>query len=253
MTRVLYCAMLLSAGLPWQVVAQEECANAMSQAEITACSVIDYKNADEALNGTYKVIMPAITNPQREQLRNAQRAWIKFRDANCEHQAFDTRGGSIYQAVKNDCLTRVTLARVEELKRIYPGLFPKQMTASLNNVFNAPPVVQTNPVAEEVNTPEPKANGGKMDADVLLGRWENMAEGYDIRLQFNLVKGQNLYSSVLNGAPFEAGIWQLLDDQLLITTSTGEQLRLYSKVALQDNVLSLYEQDGSVEHYRRQP
>lgn len=249
MTRWLYYVLVLSAGLAWQVMAQEtSCANVMNQAEITACSIIAYKSADNELNDTYKVIMPSITNAQREQLRNAQRAWIKFRDANCEHQAFDMRGGSIYQAVKNDCLSSVTWARVEELKRIYSGLFTdqKQVTTNVNDVFTSFPAATTAVTKTETNS-------NQIDGNFLLGHWENLAENYNIRLEFSFVKAQNLYSSVLNGVAFEAGIWQLLDDQLLITTSTGEQLRLYSKVTLQDNVLSLYEQDGSVEHYRRQP
>lgn len=252
MIRVLVFTALLNscwgATVVYATTPVDPCETAITQVEITACSVIAYKAADQALNETYKVIMPSLTNPQREKLRDAQRAWIRFRDANCEQQAFDTRGGTIYQAVKNDCLTRITWQRHYELQHIYPGLFPNAPSpqATADNATQL-----SHALAKHMQPIIGGQSNTKISSKALVGHWASMSQEDDLHMHFNIVSGQTLYSSVLKGSPFEAGIWQLLDDQLLITTSTGEQLRLYNKVTLQDDILTLYVQDGSMEQYER--
>ena len=38
----------------------------------------------EDFNGAYKVLMDSLPEKRKAQLRDAQRKWIEFRDANCE-------------------------------------------------------------------------------------------------------------------------------------------------------------------------
>jgi uncharacterized protein YecT (DUF1311 family) len=220
---------------------EELCRNAITQAEITTCSLANYQAADKALNAAYKIIRPTLSQVQRDSLRNVQLAWIKFRDSHCEHEALDAKGGPIYDAIKNDCLTQTTWQRTEALKRQYAVLFTKTTEESI-----APPIV-------DYNTPflQPAQITELVAADDLMGEWKHLTEGYQLQLNFGRNNGQNQYSSWLNHAPFEAGIWQLQDEQLLITTSTGEILHLYTNISLQNDLLILYEADGTSERYQR--
>jgi uncharacterized protein YecT (DUF1311 family) len=48
---------------------------------------------DRRLNGAYEALMGPVPEKRRAQLRNAQRKWIAFRDANREFYS-DPQGGS---------------------------------------------------------------------------------------------------------------------------------------------------------------
>ena len=50
-----------------------------------------------------------------EALRDAQRAWITFRDKTCEAEGFAMRGGTAEPIVVGFCLTRVTRERIGHL------------------------------------------------------------------------------------------------------------------------------------------
>ncbi|OUD14260.1 lysozyme inhibitor LprI family protein [Thioflexithrix psekupsensis] len=219
------------------------CRDAITQAEITECSLANYKVADKALNDAYKIIRPTLTKIQRDSLRGVQLAWIKFRDSHCDHYALDAKGGSIYDAIRNDCLTEITWQRTETLKRQYATLF----------TGNATPEMAFPPA--DYNTPflQPAQPAELVNAEDLIGKWKNLTEGYQLQLNFSRNNGQTQFSSWLNDAPFEAGIWQLQDEQLLITTSTGEVLHLYTTISLQNDLLILYEADGTSERYQRIP
>ncbi|WP_353824345.1 lysozyme inhibitor LprI family protein, partial [Mesorhizobium sp.] len=49
-------------------------------------------------------------------LVKAQRAWIGFRDAECEFSASGVKGGSVYPLIYNDCITAQTKTRIEAFK-----------------------------------------------------------------------------------------------------------------------------------------
>jgi uncharacterized protein YecT (DUF1311 family) len=51
-------------------------------------------------------------------LRDAQRAWITFRDAACRAEGYVYFGGSMRLQVVALCLERMTRARTEELRSI---------------------------------------------------------------------------------------------------------------------------------------
>ena len=52
----------------------------------------------------------------KEALREAQRAWIRFRDAECDFRTFSSRMGSIYPTLRAGCLEDLTRARTEQLR-----------------------------------------------------------------------------------------------------------------------------------------
>ena len=92
-----------------------DCRNG-TQIELNECADADFRTADAKLNAAYRAITRRLTDdPARRSLVEAQRAWIRFRDAEC---AFDTNiyeGGSIRPLMFSVCLKRVTEQRTADL------------------------------------------------------------------------------------------------------------------------------------------
>jgi uncharacterized protein YecT (DUF1311 family) len=49
-------------------------------------------------------------------LKASERAWIKFRDAECLYETVGDEGGSIYPTDYSNCLTTLTDLRTKQLK-----------------------------------------------------------------------------------------------------------------------------------------
>ena len=95
---------------------KDPCADAQSQLEMNMCWGNQYKAADSRLNAVYREFTSKLNPEETAQLRTAQLAWIKFRDANCEFVADQYKGGSIRPMIAAMCLADVTNARTSELK-----------------------------------------------------------------------------------------------------------------------------------------
>ena len=54
--------------------------------------------------------------PAKTILRDAQRAWIAFRDQACEAESLLARGGSMQNQLFYACLERLTRVRTEDLR-----------------------------------------------------------------------------------------------------------------------------------------
>ena len=93
---------------------------------MTACAAADLARTDADLNAAYADAravlreLDASLAPDRAgaeaALRDAQRAWITFRDLACEAEAFAVRGGSIHPMLVLMCKTRLTEARAADLR-----------------------------------------------------------------------------------------------------------------------------------------
>src|ERR1051326_3709658 len=94
----------------------EPCADAQSQAEMTICWGNQYRAADAKLNQVYRQFTAKLDDAEKTQLKAAQTAWLKYRDANCEFVADQYRGGTMRPMIAAICLADVTNARVNELK-----------------------------------------------------------------------------------------------------------------------------------------
>lgn len=97
----------------------EICAAANTQMEINECFSAAYKKTDTELNGLYARILNKLTPADQANLRNAQRAWLEYRDANCETAADLHKGGSIAPSIRLGCLERNTRARINELHTMF--------------------------------------------------------------------------------------------------------------------------------------
>ena len=107
-----------------------DCIDPQSQMEMTYCAGVDYEKADADLNAIWPdIVAAARTNDEYvadeardrgvpttlEALRTAQRAWIKFRDAQCEYEAYEVFGGTMQPMVGSMCLARLTRERIAVL------------------------------------------------------------------------------------------------------------------------------------------
>ncbi len=129
-SRLLHLALLVWP-LVWPfaspLAAQEvDCADAISQSDMNICAEEDWQEADQDLNTTYQDVMAAMQqidadlpddlSGAEDALRDAQRAWISYRDANCTAAGFMMRGGSAEPLLVFGCLRELTLNRTQELR-----------------------------------------------------------------------------------------------------------------------------------------
>lgn len=99
-----------------------DCTAPMTQAGMNACAMEAWRAADDALDAAYARAVSAIAarDPDGSRglqalLREAQRAWIVFRDAACEAEAALHAGGSIEPLIRAACLERLTVERTRDL------------------------------------------------------------------------------------------------------------------------------------------
>ncbi len=91
---------------------------AQSQSALNATAAQNLRRADQALNAQYTTTTRQLSTPSRNLLRDAQRAWITFRDQQCRYEASAVQGGSAYPMVQSDCLARLTVQRTQDLRRM---------------------------------------------------------------------------------------------------------------------------------------
>jgi len=107
-----------------------DCSNARNTVEINACAETDYKAADDALNDVYRKVLAHIADSAGEApydraswekaMREAQRAWVAFRDSDCKGAVpMEWSGGTGTTAAVLGCMTEKTAARTSDLKARY--------------------------------------------------------------------------------------------------------------------------------------
>jgi uncharacterized protein YecT (DUF1311 family) len=83
-----------------------------------------YVKVDKELNLVYNKLKKELKETDKNNLIEAQKAWIKFRDLNCKFKSQDSGdgGGSYENKMKLDCLIQSTIERTKELKNLIVGL-----------------------------------------------------------------------------------------------------------------------------------
>ena len=108
---------------------QLDCDDPQYQAEMNLCAVRDFEAQDAELNRVWGEVIAAAREADREinreydnrpteeeMLRQAQRAWITFRDAHCTVEGYrEARGGSMETMVYEGCRARLTEERIGQL------------------------------------------------------------------------------------------------------------------------------------------
>ena len=88
-----------------------------STQDMVECIVSEYKTQDARLNNAYKLLQQKLSADRKKQLLEAQRLWIKYRDANCSFY-YDPDGGSMARLSANDCMMTSTAIRAKELENL---------------------------------------------------------------------------------------------------------------------------------------
>lgn len=128
------CALTYQAVLPVSIaLAQDECTGISTSQQVDKCSDVSKVAADSQLNTSYHQLMarletqylaePDTGTAYTAKVKEAQRAWIKLRDANCPLEGFEIKPGtSAYVTTVNNCIARMSLERSVFLDNIAPDI-----------------------------------------------------------------------------------------------------------------------------------
>ena len=107
---------------------EHNCDDPQNQADMNACAAIAFETADADLNAAWAEAIAGAREMDGEinrefddgptseaVLREAQRAWIVFRDAQCTYEGHEARGGSMEPMIYNGCRARLTRERAAQL------------------------------------------------------------------------------------------------------------------------------------------
>ena len=128
------CLVLAQQASPTQKPCEEK---PIGQLQMDRCADSEYRNADAHLNTVYRKAMKYMTNDlemaqktgdqqqiKYEQtalasLKEAERAWVSYRDIQCKAAAQQYEGGSMAPMIFSQCLTCITKHRIADLESIY--------------------------------------------------------------------------------------------------------------------------------------
>src|SRR5947209_5146986 len=107
------------------------CAEALSQLEMNACAGHDLEFADAAMNRAWKLLLPLMKKRDSDDvpavdgrptytaaLLDAQRTWLRYRDAHCQSYAYFARGGSMEPMQLYGCEAQLTNERTKQLREL---------------------------------------------------------------------------------------------------------------------------------------
>lgn len=138
---------------------QWNCENPQAQQEMNFCAAQDARRADAELDTVYRTAIEQARAADRDYagvadgaggpndggpgeeatLREAQRAWVSFRDAHCRLESFEARGGSMQPMLDGGCRATLTRARTAELRGPNPdcpdNAGPVQLVQCLERQF----------------------------------------------------------------------------------------------------------------------
>ena len=93
-----------------------DCSTSRTQSEMTACLGDDMKSADALLNKNYQTLMKQLGAKDKTNLRDAQRAWIVYRDKECAFRTAPYQDGSVAPSLIAACVTELTSQRILDLR-----------------------------------------------------------------------------------------------------------------------------------------
>ncbi|WP_289352960.1 lysozyme inhibitor LprI family protein [Acinetobacter baumannii] len=94
----------------------EKCSNLPNQTALNSCSSNALNSANQKINTVYANYMKELSPTEKLQLKEAQRAWIQYKEKDCQFQSSPVLKGSLYPFVHNACLVEKTETRIKELQ-----------------------------------------------------------------------------------------------------------------------------------------
>ena len=195
-----------------------ECAEAYTTFDLNNCMAEVYAKVDQELNRVYQKVMKYYSNyesaseeeysqARKETLRNAQRAWIKFRDANADWIYAEYMQGSIRNQSYLSEKTYMTLSRINQLKRRTKDAFSDEITK-----------------------------------DKLVGTWQ-MIQDKNQTLQFT--KDGN-FRLTKGGKTTKEGLYEIDDVFLIVKDKTGKTI-LDEWIYLENRITNYWEDEYALE------
>jgi uncharacterized protein YecT (DUF1311 family) len=107
-------------GTPAGSVEYKRCVASSGQrdAAVADCERSEYRRQDQGLNAVYKQLESKLDPSGKSKLRDAQRAWIAFRDSQCAYERSREDGGTLAPVLEASCLKRLTGQRVQDLRQM---------------------------------------------------------------------------------------------------------------------------------------
>lgn len=91
--------------------------SATTQLDMNACAASKSAKSDAQLNRTYRDLLGRLDAPSAAKLKEAQRRWAAWRDAQCAFEVSGASGGSIAPMVQAQCVDRLTQAQTRLLDK----------------------------------------------------------------------------------------------------------------------------------------
>jgi uncharacterized protein YecT (DUF1311 family) len=77
----------------------------------------EFAQADAELNKIYEALLAKLPDAgSKQKLKESQRAWLSFRDAEAAFATDRTRGGSMSPTIRYETMTELTQQRIKQLK-----------------------------------------------------------------------------------------------------------------------------------------
>jgi uncharacterized protein YecT (DUF1311 family) len=97
-----------------------DCDKAVSTSDINECARIGQEKVEKQLNVVYQDVLKTTAAPdaaeERKALIAAQRAWVKFREADCKAVYQKWAGGTIRGVMYTGCMQNRAETRIKELR-----------------------------------------------------------------------------------------------------------------------------------------
>jgi uncharacterized protein YecT (DUF1311 family) len=87
----------------------------LPQQSMNQCAEFLYFEADKKLNHVYQRLLGKLEGTRRQKFISAAKAWINYRDRNCEFEENEFEGGTLATFIYYGCLSRVTKQRTSYL------------------------------------------------------------------------------------------------------------------------------------------
>ena len=104
--------------VPTAASIEAECGDRPNQSAMNECVAAARRQADAALKRTLDAVLARLDPTRAQGLRDAQRVWARFRDAQCRFESAGVEGGSLRPFVQGSCVVAMTRSRELELQRL---------------------------------------------------------------------------------------------------------------------------------------
>jgi uncharacterized protein YecT (DUF1311 family) len=123
---LLILALTLAAPVSSQQTAGSDCDEPQTQAEMNACAYERLQIADAELNREWSKLRARLKQAENDlgyegwfdTTLEGQRGWLAYRDGHCAAEGYEARGGTMEPMLVTYCKTRLTKARVRELREV---------------------------------------------------------------------------------------------------------------------------------------